>query len=151
MTKSGPMTEEEITKDNDQLLRNFLRVASVIILVTVGPFIWRNLDISGWVYHDEMTTVYSPDWQSGEYKTCTTLNGSVQQNILCDGGVPSGQVSDGKLFMVRFWGKTYDEAAPHIGSGPDIAPKMLVWNCRKNESGDPAITCHQTTGKQPNS
>lgn len=94
--------------------------------------------------HDELTIVYSPDWQIGEYKTCSTLNGNGDkspehstrpQNIFCEGGVPSGRPEDGKVFKVRFWGRTYIKSEPF--------EKYMLWNCRKNGGGDPSVTCEQ--------
>lgn len=127
----------------DNLHRSDL-VKFAYILVLVGIAIWlgfwaySDFDGRGWVPHDTMTTVYSPDWQYGEYKTCTTLNGyknTRAENILCDGGVPSGRLEDGKAFMVRFWGKTYDEAKPF--------ENVSYWKCRRNDGDDPSITCEQ--------
>ena len=92
----------------------------------------------------EGTIVYSPDWQIGEYKTCSTLNGNGDkspehstrpQNIFCEGGVPSGRPEDGKVFKVRFWGRTYIKSEPF--------EKYMLWNCRKNGGGDPSVTCEQ--------
>ena len=117
-----------------------------LFLVPIAKTVWGTLAAWGYIYHDEMTIVNSPDWQAGEYKTCTTLNGNGQQDIQCN--VLSGHIAGTKLFLVRFWGRTYDEAAPHIGGEPNVAPVVFFWNCRRNESGDPSITCHRT--KQPN-
>jgi len=124
------------------------RVLVVIVLLVVGALggvaIWDRLDQAGHIPHDEKTIVYSSDWQNGEYKTCSTLNGNGYkspehsarpQNILCDGGVPSGRLEDGKVFKVRFWGRTYIKTEPLETS--------LLWNCRKNGGDDPSITCEQ--------
>jgi hypothetical protein len=118
-------------------------VIILVILVWGGTSLKDYLDESGRIFHDEMTTVYSPNWQYGEYKTCTTLNGGKPENILCDGGVPSGRIEDGKVFKVRFWGRTYVEGEPAVGGAPNSAPTVFYWNCRKNEEGDPSITCKQ--------
>jgi hypothetical protein len=124
------------------------RVLMVIVFLLAGTLaglaVWARLDKAGYVPHDERTIVYGPDWQNGEYKTCSTLNGngykspehsSRPQNILCDGGVPSGLLEDGKVFKVRFWGRTYVNTEP--------LETALLWDCRKNGKDDPAIACKQ--------
>jgi hypothetical protein len=116
---------------------------AVVAAIFVSITLWLWMDDSGYIPHDEMTIVYSPDWQFGEYKSCTTLNGAKPQNILCDGGVPSGRIEEGKVFKVRFWGRTYDEGKAAVGGAPDIAPTLFYWNCRKNDGGDPSFTCEQ--------
>ena len=119
-------------------------IVAIVLLFLAGRgvwVVWNRLDHAGYVPHDEMTIVYSPDWQNGEYKTCSTLNGNGYrapghstrpQNILCDGGVPSGRLEDGKVFDIRFWGETYVKGRP-----PEA---VLLWTCGRN-GGDPAITC----------
>ena len=119
-------------------------LGAVVLLVLVGLgglAIWDRLDGAGYVPHEEMTIVYSPDWHNGEYKICSTQNGngykspehsSTPQNILCDGGVPSGRLEDGKVFKVQFWGKTF------IKTKPFETP--LLWNCLKS---DAYIVCEQ--------
>ena len=127
-----------------------LAVLGLVFVGLGGAAVWDNLDEGGYIPHDEMTIVYSPNWQNGEYKTCSTLNGNggespnrvtPPQNILCDGGVPSGRLEDGKVFNVRFWGKTYFK-----GKQPG---EFLLWKCRKNDREDPAITCKQATEQSP--
>jgi hypothetical protein len=129
------------------------RVIGVIVPVlaaALGLVIWDRLDDTGHIPHDEMTIVYSPDWQIGEYKTCSTLNGNGykspehskrSQNILCDGGVPSGRLEDGKVLKVRFWGRTYRRSMP--------LETFLLWNCRKNGGGDSSITCAPDRERDP--
>ncbi len=122
------------------------RILRVFALVLAGALaavaIWDRLDQAGHIPHDELTIVYSPDWQNGEYKTCSTLSGNGYkspehftrpQNILCDGGVPSGRLEDGKVFKVRFWGRTYIKTKPLETS--------LSWSCRRSSSDDPSIIC----------
>jgi hypothetical protein len=147
----------------------------VPIAISAAKTVWDTLDAGGYIYHDKMTRVFgADDWQLGEYRSCETQNSNDQPTILCGGKevfyffegmphhfaryAPNGveAATDSKLFMVRFWGKTYDEKMPHIGSpsigsSPDGTATLSIlsyWDCRKNESADPSITCHQT--KQPN-
>jgi hypothetical protein len=120
-------------------------------LLYLGVWIYSELDDAGRIPHDEMTIVYSPDWQNGEYKSCSTLNGNGYkspehskrpQNILCDGGVPSGRLEDGKALKVRFWGRTYVKTKP--------LEEIFSWNCWKNEDTDPSLTCAQKTDSAKN-
>jgi hypothetical protein len=122
----------------------FVSAIGVLVLMFVVILVPDRLDEAGYIPHDELTIVYSPDWQIGEYKTCSTLNGNGdkspehsarKKNIFCDGGVPSGRPEDGKAFKVRFWGRTYIKSEP--------LEKYMLWNCRKNGGGDPSITCEQ--------
>lgn len=124
----------------------------IVLVLLNGPHIWDYLDELGYIHHDWTITVYSPDWQNGEYKTCTTINSASRQvgNILCDGGVPSGRVEDGKVFKVRFYGRVYDAGKPAFDRNvPNVAGAVLYWNCRKMEGGDPSVTCEQAPEKEP--
>ena len=114
-------------------------------LAVAGFFIWSWLQGSSFISHDAVVTVYSPGWQIGEYKSCTTINGNGDgaaqqtkgdQNILCDGGLPSGDLEDGKQFNVKFWGKTYDDTKKH--------DDLLLWKCKKDPpDSDAAFDCQR--------
>jgi hypothetical protein len=127
---------------------NKLKVPPILYLIglaVVGIGIWSELQDSGFISHDYVVTVYSPEWRTGEYKSCTTINGNGdgapeqprgQQNILCDGGVPSGNLEDGKQFNIKFWGKTYDDTKKH--------DDLLLWKCKKNPpDADAAFDCRK--------
>jgi hypothetical protein len=129
----------------------FAGLAAVLVVALV-LYLWDRLDKSGHIPHDEITIVYSPNWQVGEYRNCTTLNGngyrspehaSRPQNMLCNGGVPSGRVEEGKRFKVRFWGLTYTKSKGLYD--------LLVWNCRKNSTDEPAFSCKQDARLTENS
>ena len=123
-----------------EVSRGLRKLAIVCGVLFVGAVSWTWLNDAGYIYHDILTIVYSPDWQVGEYKTCTSVNGALVSNVLCDGGVPSGRVEDGKRFNIRFHGRTFDKFEPDL-SKPDVAPAVFVWKCRKNQTDDPSITC----------
>jgi curved DNA-binding protein CbpA len=146
-TRREKLNQEIAAKTRAQE-RNIRRglATTLLLLAALGAFVaWRQLDNAGYIPRDEMTIVYSPNWQYGEYKACTTLNGAKQQNVLCDGGAPSGRIEDGKVFNVRFWGKTYDEGKPSVYSGPSVAPAIFYWNCRKNGGVSPSYTCKRAS------
>lgn len=141
-TRAKECRQAEFKVDLAHAVRVSVAWLSLVAMVLGGIALWSWLDNSGHIPHDEMAVVYSPEWQYGEYKRCTTVNGAKPQNLLCEGGVPSGRVEDGKEFDVRFWGRTHDEEKPAAGGAPDTALSLFYWNCRKNEGGDPSITCY---------
>jgi|SRR5580704_8085818 hypothetical protein len=119
-------------------------------LVPLGKAVWHSLNAWGYIYHDELVNVdgaETGEWQFGEYKYCTTKN---CPDVLGPGNLSCGlPISVGPSFVVRFWGPTYDETKPHYGDAADSKePALFRWLCRKNENGDPSITCHQTSVKQ---
>ena len=118
-------------------------IAAAWVLIVVGsvfllPLAWSyfsNLDLSdsGYLYHDKMALVYSRGWQAGEYKRCTNVNaeaGAERPYLQC---VDPSLGEEGKVFKVRFYGRTYVDQKPF--------ETLFYWTCRKNEGGDPSITC----------
>ena len=92
--------------------------------------------------------VYGSNWQSDEFRNCTTLNNSSTKqpiNLLCDDGEPSRRIQDGENFKVRFYGRTYDETRPVLSqNGPDVAGALFWWRCRRTEGANPYIICEQS-------
>jgi hypothetical protein len=143
------MQNKSLSAYERSTLAHFFKLVVVVFVLGLffwgGIALWNYLEDSGYIYHDLMVVVYSPAWQYGEYKTCTTVNyrDTRRRDILCDGGVPSGRVEDGKVFKARFWGWTYDEGKPAFDpNAPNVAGALKIWTCRK-AGGDPAIICKQ--------
>jgi hypothetical protein len=134
----------------------------------MAPALWFVLYFSyspifegpGWISHDEFTKVYSPDWQPGESKICTTINGNgagapeqtkSQQTLTCDDRLPSNAIGAGnpsetvnpvenssQLEKVRFAGETY--------LFPKDVTLVLTWICKKNQPGTaPQLTCERSS------
>jgi hypothetical protein len=87
----------------------------------------------GWVYHDKMTTVYGHNWVSGEYKHCSNINANNHDKpfLMCDDAKLDEE--PGKVFDVRFYGRTYDEKLP--------LETTFDWNCKRSDGSDPMIVC----------
>jgi hypothetical protein len=117
------------------LILDLLLPFGLIALAVLILLIWNAADEEGYVLHDMLTSVSSKtSWVTGEYKDCFSTNVKTGQLFLaCDNAL--GGDSE-KTFMVRFWGIT------RISDKPENTD--FYWKCRKNEDGDPAITCHQT-------
>jgi hypothetical protein len=125
-------------------------VVGLLIFIGIVFVVWSWGYWIGLAYHhhilsdDFVITVYSPNWEFGEYKNCTTLNIAAikkPRDLLCDGGEPSGRPEDGKMFNVRFYGRTYDDSSPALDPNtPKVVPTVFWWNCRKTES-NPSIAC----------
>jgi hypothetical protein len=83
---------------------------------------------SGWASQDQKMFVESKNWTIGEFKNCITQNVDLEEPTLhCDDDVV------GKVFEVRFYGRTFEP------NKPDLV--MSRWTCQKNERIDPSITC----------
>ncbi len=101
------------------------------LVVWGGQALWEHLDESGYIYHDKMTTVYSRDWASGEYKECSNVNAKTDELYLqCD---DLTLAEKGRVFKVRFYGQTYVAERPFEA--------LHYWKCRKNGESDPVIIC----------
>lgn len=122
----------------DHTLRAFIedgvtavaKFIGIVLVFTLGVFLWQQSAVEGWRSHDELTTLASGPWANGEYKDCTSLNFKEPKVLMtCDGvfGV------EGKVFKVRFYGLTRFEDKPESFQSS--------WQCRKNGDGDPAVTC----------
>jgi hypothetical protein len=65
-------------------------VVSIVIVVGLltfallrsddGKWDFTAIEDLGWIYHDEMTTVFMRDWVNGEYKQCSTYN-AIQKSL----------------------------------------------------------------------
>ena len=99
-----------------------------------------DLEQMGWWHHDAMTTVFMHDWVNGEYKQCVSIN-ETQPFLVC--GESKG---DGKLFKVRFYGRTHN---------PKLSPEAeLHWTCKRSYGDDPMFVCerqpsNESTEAQP--
>jgi hypothetical protein len=109
-------------------------------LAVAGFFIiWSWLQGYGFISHDAVVTVFGSEWQTGEYKACTMINGSgesrARPNLHCHDAL-SGSHEGGKQFNVKFWGKTYDDTKK-----PN---DLLLWKCKKNPpDADAAFDCRK--------
>jgi hypothetical protein len=104
-----------------------LGVAFTLLLVG-WPNIRDTVLDSGSVYHDQKMWVEAKGWSEDEYKNCTTLNVDLEQPTLhCDDDVV------GRVFDVRFYGKTF------VQDKPDS--QVFHWACQKNVGIDPEMTC----------
>jgi hypothetical protein len=88
--------------------------------------------------HDELTTLASGPWANGEYKDCTSLNFKEPKVLMTGDGVFG---VEGKVFKVRFYGLTRFEDKPESF--------QCNWQRRKNDDGDPAVTCEIRKGPFP--
>jgi hypothetical protein len=106
------------------------KFTGVALLFSLGVFLWQQSATEGWRSHDELTTLASGPWANGEYSDCTSLNFKEPKVLMtCDGvfGV------EGKVFKVRFYGLTRFEDKPESFQSNS--------QCRRNDDGDPAVTC----------
>ena len=106
------------------------KLAFLVFAVACGIALWDYSYQQGWRSHDELTTVASKIWTTGEYKQCTSLNFKDAKVLMtCDSvfGV------EGKVFKVRFYGQT------HFPGNPESFETN--WQCRKNGDSEPTITC----------
>jgi hypothetical protein len=107
-----------------------LYIFGCFVVIFGSTSLWDYSLEQGWRWHDELATVASKPWTSGEYKKCTSLNSKEEKVLMsCD------QVSgvEGKVFKVRFYGQTHFQGQAEL---PEAA-----WQCRRNGDADPAITC----------
>jgi hypothetical protein len=116
-------------------------VIAIAIFIAVYTGVWDlgELEDTGWVHHDKITTVFSRDWVTGEYKHCSNVNANNHEEpyLLCDG---ANLDEKGKVFEVRFYGRTYQ---------PEWAFETTFdWRCRRNADDDPTITCKRVAQKQ---
>jgi hypothetical protein len=106
--------------------------AAIFVAVKFGDEIWGGLEDMGWIYHDKMTTVYMHNWANGEYKHCTNINANNNDKpyLACD----DAKLADepGKVFNVRFYGKTYQAELPF--------QTTFDWSCQRKDD-DPTIVC----------
>jgi hypothetical protein len=103
-------------------------VLRLFAVAFVGISLLVALDNASYISHDAVVTIYSHDWQTGEYKTCNMANvtgeSRTNQIILFCGGPLTNDLEDSRQFSVKFWGKTRDDAKK---SGD-----LLFWKCKKN-------------------
>jgi hypothetical protein len=116
-----------------------LIAVAICIAVYTGAWDLGELEDTGWIHHDKITTVFSRDWVTGEYKHCSNVNANNHDEpyLLCDG---ANLEENGKVFKVRFYGRTYQTEAPF--------ETTIDWRCRRNSSEDPIITCERVEQKQ---
>lgn len=88
------------------------------------------LEDTGWIHHDKMTAVFMKDWVNGEYKQCTSYDESKNEPILVCG---ESKDADGKLFKVRFYGRTI---------GPAVE---FRWRCKRTNASEPMFVCENPT------
>ena len=112
-------------------------LAGILVTIGVGEGGWGELKDNGWTYRDNLATVYSRGWINGEYKHCANVNAKNDEPyLLCD----DAKIEEtGKVFKVRFYGRTYKPELPF--------ETTFDWRCRKNGDEDPTITCRSTLKK----
>jgi len=114
-------------------LNSFLVVIAVvgvaaILLLAGGSNTWNAIMDSGEFSHDQKMWVETKGWAAGEYKKCTTQNVDLSEPTLhCDDDVV------GKVFEVRFYGKTFVQDKPEL--------TVFHWTCRRNVGIEPTMTC----------
>ena len=124
------------------LIVDILRPIGIVALAALIIWAWNAMNESGYVFHDVLTSVSSKaSWVTGEYKDCfsTNVKTGLQLFLACDNALGGDSQ---KTFMVRFWGVTHSTDKPENTD--------FNWKCRKNDDGDPAITCHQTKPQTTN-
>jgi hypothetical protein len=83
---------------------------------------------SGAFSHDQKMWVEASGWAEGEFKKCSTQNVDLDEPTLhCDENVV------GKVFDVRFNGKTFVQQKPELS--------VFHWTCQKNVGIEPSMTC----------
>jgi hypothetical protein len=112
------------------MVRDFVRLASVIGGMLIAIWLLWSLNDEGYFYHDKLTTVHAPSWVNGEYKECTTLDvkeADEHPELSCEttGG-------EGKVFNVRFYGRTF---------APERKQIISNWRCRKTDGEETTVTC----------
>lgn len=107
-----------------------VKFVGAALIFTLGVLLWQQSEVEGWRSHDELTTLASGPWSSGEYKDCTSLNFKDPKILMTCDGIFS---VEGKVFKIRFYGLTRFEDKPESFESN--------WQCRKNGDADPAITC----------
>jgi hypothetical protein len=126
---------------------NYKSLATVfcLMLPVVAMAAWTAARHAGGISHAEVTIVHSTQWDAGETKRCTTINGNgagapelpskARQNIVCDGGGSGDQrnaeTADEKVSKVLFQGETFL-------MGRDLNA-VLSWNCRKTSPDENAV------------
>jgi hypothetical protein len=140
-----PLQDRDTRAD---LSRNAFRVFLGILLFVVVVFVaydeevnkWKlgDLEHAKWIYHDKITTVYVHNWVNGEYKHCSNINANNHDKpfLMCDDA--KLDTEPGKVFDVRFYGRTFDERFPF--------QTTFDWNCKRADS-EPMIVCKRTTEK----
>jgi hypothetical protein len=110
-------------------------VAVVSILLYNGNADLGDLENTGWVHHDKMTTIYSHNWVNGEHKHCSNANSKNNDKpfLMCDDARLANE--DGKVFEVRFYGRTYQSELP--------SETTFDWDCKRIDNENPMFTCNR--------
>jgi hypothetical protein len=106
-----------------------VKFVALIAVVGGGVMLWTAAKANGWIWHEQLSSVFSGGWMNGEYKDCTSENSKTHAFLDC-GAFSKGEY---KQFKVRFYGLTYDSDKPENF--------VHNWKCHRNGQDDPAITC----------